>query len=172
MECLGYQLSYISSIVIKKNKLLTSYYHEYIRYAEYGLSFLYSVYNGVYKNCNAIYLSTPLVYNRSENSDYYDWYKYFIVGTTLVFEDLLKLGYTKKSIRIAKYQVLKKLVVYRIYFARLKNDIDRKKLAHLIFKFYNEYSLFWFICIPLLYTPIPFLRIIKMIIFKIRSIKK
>jgi glycosyltransferase involved in cell wall biosynthesis len=152
MKNFGIHLGYLSSIVMEKDAFLSVPYTEYKSYAEYGFSFMYAVYFGVIKNCMALYLALPLIHNRSDNSEGFEWNKYFVKGTALVFEALSRKGYSPKTVTNAKFNVLKEFVLPNIIGKKLNNGSTRG-LFRLLLTHYSGSWLCWSVCLPVLFTP-------------------
>ena len=99
MKRFGLYLGYISSIVIKRSLFLKISTHAYEAFVEYGFPHLYSVYAGIV-NCifKVGFIAAPLVRNRGRNSGDFDWYKYFVEGSSLIFDKLQSEGYAKSCL--------------------------------------------------------------------------
>lgn len=161
---------YITTCIIKKNIFFSIPPTEYEPYIEYGFPHLYSVCVGIADNCHAIIISIPLVCNRSDNMDVtLHWNKYFITGINLLFEALVAKGYTRNAVNKAKHLQLK-YIMYFIIGRKAHNNIDSKSVSRLLFHYYKKDWLFWAVCVPVLYIPIPKLllrftiRITKMVL--------
>lgn len=163
MKRFGLHLGYISAVVIKRSLFLKLPAEEYELFSEYGFPFVYSVYNGVAKGaCKAEFIAEPLVCNRGGNSGNYDWYKYFVVGSALIFQQLLLRGYTQRAVLSAKHQVLRDFVIpYLIDMKSLVNGSNVKNNIGKIFRHYKKNWIFWLVCLPVLLTPPSLLRLVK-----------
>jgi abequosyltransferase len=153
MKLFGVHLGYISSIIIKKELFLRASFREYEPYIEYGFPFLYSVYAGMTPDCRVLLLSEPLFYNRSGNSGDYNWYKFFVSGTSIVFDALGLKGFSADAVRRAKGAVLKEYLLFRIIRDKRQNNKIPGSVLRQIFNRYQSYPLFWIACLPLLLTP-------------------
>lgn len=170
MECFGLHLGYLSAVVINRTFFLNLTFAEYELYAEYGFSFMFAIYNGVAKNCKTCFIAEQLVRNRGGNSGGFDWYKYFVTGSSLIFDRLLLKGYSKRAVRSAKHNVLRDFVIPHLFGTKVQENDDKNKLVtKLLFEHYKKNRLFWVACVPLLLTP-PFLaRFVKNIRQMIRQ---
>jgi len=165
MKRFGLHLGYISSVVVKKALFLKLPNTEYEPFIEYGFPHVYSIYAGMaHEECRAMFIAAPIVRNRSGNSGNYDWYKYFVAGSSLIFNALLLKGYSSSAVRSAKHQVLRDCVIPRMFNTRLPgNSEENKKIKKLLFQYYKNNWLFWVVCVPLFFTPDFSLRYLKRI---------
>ena len=155
MKRFGLNLGYITCFITKKSVFFSVPPIEYEPYVEYGFPHVYSIYAGIAKNCHAVYISAPLFCNRGENS-FPDWKKFFITGSSLVFEALLEKGYTQNAVYGAKHQVLKDIILPgKIIVRKAKGNADLKSVARLLYPHYKRDWLFWLVCVPVLYVPVP-----------------
>jgi len=158
---IGYYMGYISIIIIKKDVFFKCPVSEYLYYMEYCFPQLYAAYSGIYPHCNAIYLSSPLVCNRSDNYRDIDWCKIYVVGMSKIFESLLKKGYSKNSISSAKHEVLRSIIIPGIIGHKLNNWYLPNDINRVVFRHYKKNWLFWIVGLPVLYTPVFLLRLAK-----------
>ncbi len=174
LEFFGLHLGYISSIIIKKKLLLDLPYKEYESYKEYGFPYLLAVYNGVAMNtCKIKFIANPIICNRSGNSGNYDWYKFFVTGSSLIFDALLAKGYKKKAVRTAKRHVLNTFVLPSLIGIRLRSDdLDNFQNAKLLFVNYRNYWQFWLQCLPRLLVPLYFYTNVAKLAHKFTRLKK
>lgn len=166
----GLHLGYISAVVIKRSLFLAQPAEEHEAFVGCGFSFLYSVYAGVAKRaCKVGFISEPLVCNRGGNTANYDWYNYFVTGSSLIFNKLLSKGYTQSAVSAAKHQVLRDFVIPHLRYMKLLGNRDSKtNNIAMIFHHYKKNWLFWAVCVPVFFTP-PFLaRFAKEVLLKIR----
>lgn len=172
MERFGLHLGYISSVVIKKALFLKLPAEEYEAYIEYGFPFLLAVYNGVVmKRCKVNFIADPIFCNRGGNSGDYDWYKYFVTGSSLIFDELLHKGYTKTAVQAARHQVLKDFVIPSIVGLKLRENGDKNKsVSKLLLKHYKKNWLFWVRCVPVIIAPSFLLRFAKKILLITRRL--
>lgn len=171
MKRFGLHLGYISSVVIKKHLFLKLPAEEYESFVEYGFPFLYAVYTGVAKGaCRAGFIAAPLVCNRGGNSGDYDWYKYFVAGSSLIFDKLQSKGYTQSVVLAAKHQVLRDFVIPNVLFMKLPGSSHKNNIG-LMFHHYKKDWLFWVVCVPVFFAP-PFLvRLAKKILLITRRVR-
>lgn len=165
MKCFGIHLGYISSVIIKRSLFLKTSIEEYEIFKDYGFPFLYAVYVGVLNDCNTRYISLPLVCNRAGNSGGYSWFKYFIIGSSKIFDKLETRGYLLDSIHEAKKTVIRDFLIYRIIDSKLLSTDEFKGNLRDMISYYKKHLHFWLICLPLLYTP-------KKIIVFLKKLKK
>lgn len=168
MKRFGLHIGYITSVITKKSVFLSLPPDEYEPYIEYGYPQVFSVYAGIAQNCRATYISTPLVCSRSENSSDYDKYKYFAVGSTLVFKALLKKGYSQSAVYYAKHQVLKDLLILDIITRKLDGRSVRG-IFGLMLPLYKKNGLFWYGAVPALCAPRFFVHIARKFVRAMRS---
>lgn len=160
MKRFGLHLGYISSVVIKRSIFLKLPENKYESFAEYGFPFVYAVYVGIAKSAfRAGFIASPLLRNRSGNSGDYDWYKYFVTGTSLIFDELLHMGYTRSAVQAAKQRVLRECVMPNFAGRKLQvNEHNSKHVTSLLFKHYKYNWEFWLYCLPILFAPSFMLR--------------
>lgn len=155
MRHFGISLGLISGVVIQKELFLKIPYAEYEAYAEYGLSFLYSVYASIFPNCNVTYIAAPIVCQRGfdkASDDIYNWYKVFAIGASLVLEALGTKGYAKRAIHHAKQLVLKDYILHDISY-RKRHRMSLDGIFDLILRHYKKCWFFWVVCVPGLFAP-------------------
>lgn len=153
MKAIGPNMGYISSVIIRKALFFELPTEKYEAFVEYGFPFMYAVYKGVHASCRAIYLAEPLVLNRTGNSgDGYDWYKYFVSGTSLILEALKVEGYSSKAIHFAKHRVITQYVLHDL-LVRRRDQKSMKGLLRLTYQHYKSAWLFWFGVLPIFIIP-------------------
>ncbi|HCD38624.1 MAG: glycosyltransferase family 2 protein [Elusimicrobiales bacterium] len=152
MRYFGLSLGFISSIVISRKLFLALPHTEYQKYVEYGFPFMYAVYYGLLPDNKAFYIAEPQLINRAGNSGGYDWYKYFVTGSCLIFDQLGKDGYQKQSVVRAKYSVLTKYV-FKTILVHKRDGISLKGLWGLMLTRYWRSLRFWFFIVPALLVP-------------------
>jgi len=166
----GLYLGYISSIVIKRNLFLRLPLDEYETFVEYGFPFLYVVYASVADGaCKVEFIAEPLFLNRGGNSGNYDWYKYFAVGSSLVFDKLQSRGYAESAVISAKHQVLRDFVIPNLFY-RKALDNDNKISIGLMSHHYNKNWLFWAACVPVFFVPRFLVRFAKNVLIFFRRL--
>ena len=173
MKCFGLHLGYISSVIIYKHIFLKTSSDKFESYSDYGFSFLYVVYAGIASHCHANFIAAPIVINRSDNYGNFDWWKYFIIGTSLVFEELAVEKYSKNAMISAKHQVLKDAVIPHILSLSVKEEGNaRWSRISLMLHHYNRNWLFWVVCLPVLLMPTFIARIGKKLVCIIRGVRQ
>lgn len=152
MTAFGLSIGLISSVVIKKDVFFALSSEEYLKYVEYGFPFVYAVYYGLLPNKKAVYLSEPLVINRAGNSGNYDWYKFFVAGSSLIFDRLNQCGYSRSSTVSAKYAVINRYV-FTTVLSHKRNGANLAGVFPLLLKHYYGSARFWFLLVPELVAP-------------------
>lgn len=168
----GLHLGYISSVVFRRTLFIKQAIEEREFFVGYGWPFLFALYNGVaIERCKVGYIASPLLRNRSGNSGNYDWYKYFVTGTSIIFNELLYRGYTRSSVQAAKQRVLKECVVPNFTGRKLQvNEHNSKHMISLLFKHYKYNWQFWLYLLPISVAPSFVLRYAKKILEIFRRI--
>lgn len=165
MKNLGIHLGYISSVIVKKALFLKVPQAEYDFFSEYGFSFLYAIYFGLLNECKAIFISTALIWNRTDNSGGYNWFKYFVIGSSKIFNKLGEMGYTRNAVHAAKKTVIRDFLIYKIIDSKLDKNDEFKKNIKDMFDYYQFHASFWVFCVPLIYMP-------RMIIVFLKKLKR
>jgi len=153
---MGLRLGFISMVIIRRNLFLALPLSEYETYVEYGFPFLYAVYSGMPHQCRAYICAQPVLKQRGAsfvaygNKDW--WYKCFVTGSSLIFEELIKKGYSKEAVFRAKHIVLKDYVMHDISYRR-RNGENLYGLFSLMFQFYKRHWFFWTVIVPMLIMP-------------------
>jgi len=172
LKLYGLHLGYISSVIIKKSLFFKLPSSEYESFVDYGFPFMYSVYAGIIdENCQAIYIPTPIVRNRSGNSGNYDWYKFFVTGSSLIFEALVSKGYDKSAASFAKHAVLRDFVIPNVLQRKLFSDQYKKGIWGLMFRYYKLDWLFWVVWIPVFLIPTFLVRFAKNVSLTSRRVR-
>jgi abequosyltransferase len=162
LRTMGLRLGFISMIIIKRDVFLELPLSEYEAYVPYGFPFLYAVYLGMLHRCRAYICAQPVLKQRGAsfatdaNKDW--WYKCFVVGSSLIFEELRKKGYAREAVQRAKYLVLKDYVMHDLSYRRRKGG-DVSGLFRLMFSCYKDQWFFWIVCVPMLFMPTIFVKI-------------
>lgn len=164
LRYLGPRLNFLSCVIIKKDIFFTVPTTEFEPYLEYGHSFLYSVYTAVFRQCYAHLIAKPLVAQRKGNSrsDINWWYKCFVTGSSLVFRELNKKGYSNRAVYCAKHQVLKDYVMHDISLRKRMGESLRGVFSIMI-PYYKRHWFFWFVCVPMIFAPRPFIWFVRKI---------
>lgn len=163
-------LGYISSVVIDRATFFKLTHDEYWKFIDYGFPFMYAIYAGIaQENCRAVYISDPIVCNRSENSGSYDWYKFVIAGSSLILEALLSKGYARDAVFYTKHKVLTDFIVPNILYVKLRDDYDQTRVIDLMLHHYKNDWLFWIVCIPAWLIPAFLVRSARKIVRMVRQ---
>ena len=156
LRTMGSRLGFISMSIIRSDIFLELPLSEYEAYVEYELPFLYAVYSGVSNRCRTYVCAQPLLKQRGASFDAYAskdwWYKCFVVGSSLIFEELRKKGYSEASVHRAKHLVLRDDVMHDLSFRRRKGE-DVRGLFNLMLSYYKDQWFFWTVCVPMLFVP-------------------
>ena len=134
----GLSLGYISEIVFRKDILFKLPLVEYEKYLDYGFPFAYAIYYGIINEKNMIYLSLPLFKNRSGNSGNYNWYKYFVEGPSLIYNDLIKNGYSKYLLKYVIRKDFKRYVLKKILVDKRDNILNSSNKKTLLKSYRND----------------------------------
>lgn len=154
LASLGIHLGYLSAVIIRKNLLFQPSYSEYESYAAYGFGFLCAVYSGIAAHGRACYLATPLVCNRADNAPISSdlWDRNYVTGSNVVFQALLKKGYTVSAIRGARDRFLKDFVFW-IILGRVRDGVNTRVMFHRLLPYYKGNLFFWTFCVPAMFMP-------------------
>ncbi len=173
MKDFGIHLDLVSSVIVKKEFFLKTPFSDYDRYSEYGMSFMYAIYAGAIDHCRAVFVDRPIFRFRSGNSGaYFDWYKYFVVGSTMAFDELETKGYTKSAVQAAKARTLRELVIPQMLYMKLGTPIDSNIVLKLTLPLYKKELLFWIKGIPALYVPASLVRLAKRLVGIFRRLRE
>lgn len=155
LQYFGNKLQYLTSIIIEKQTFFNLQEDEYSELHEYGISFAYSLYCGIYNNSRAILISNTLVRYRGDNSPLKEinlWYKFFVKGSSILFDKLAIKGYSKKSIKKSKETVLKDYILHDVS-NRKRNGEGVMKILVLIYPFYKFEYYYWLVIVPIIIFP-------------------
>ena len=169
MKRIGYHTGYISSIIIKKDVFFQCHESEYLYFINHGFPQMYAVYSGIFQHCNAICISSALVFNRSGNYGNFDWWKYFVEGTSLILEALSVKGYSNNAIISAKHQVLKDAIIPYLLSMSVRDDSSLKNRIRLMITYYKKNWLFWLVCLPIMLMPTVIAKLVKRFVLKVRN---
>lgn len=173
MKDWGVHLDLVSSVIIKKEIFFKTSFSDYDRYSEYGMSFMYAIYDSAIDHCHAVFVDRPIFRFRSGNSGhYFDWYKYFVVGSTMAFDELETKGYTKSAVQAAKARTLRELVIPQMLYMKLGTPVDRNIVLKLTLPLYKKELLFWIKGIPALYVPASSVRFAKRLVGIFRRLRR
>jgi abequosyltransferase len=170
LATLGLNVGYISSVIIRKSLFFKLPAEEYESYVDFGFPFVYAVYSGMQKSCKAIYLAEPLILNRTANTGAYDWYKYFVVGSSLIFNELYARDYASASIDTAKKKVIRQYVIHDL-LVKKRDGVALAKYVRLMFRYYRSYALFWGVILPIFLIPPKLVWLAWWSVKKLKNIK-
>ena len=150
----GPKVGFISCVIIKADILLSVPADEWESLLPYGFAYLYAIYRAMLNKRKAYLIAAPLVLNRGSdlcaNKEW--WYKCFVMGSSLSFEELRKQGYSRAAIHRAKYIVLRDYVLHDLSLRRRKRE-DVSGLFKLMRPYYRDQWFFWVVCVQLLWLP-------------------
>lgn len=152
MKMFGWRLGYISSVIFKRSIFFLNAKQRYGKYFEYGFSFLYIIYHGVINDCSALYINKSLVCNRMDNSIIHNSWKFFVIGISIILNDLKNEGYSAQSINRTKNKMIFYYVIPHIVSLKIKGDLTISKCREL-FSNYKGCLFFWFFCVLILMIP-------------------
>jgi len=151
---MGLKLGFISCVIIKKESFLSLPPEEYEPYLNYGFAFLYSLYTAMLYQCHAYLVAEPTILQRGANScserDW--WYKCFVKGSSLIFHELIKKGYSTEAAFRAEHMVLKDYVMHDISL-RKRNGESMGGIFSLMLPHYKRHRFFWIVIVPMLIAP-------------------
>jgi len=171
LSTVGLNVGYISSVIIRKSLFFKLPAEEYESYVDFGFPFVYAVYSGMQQPCNAIYLAEPLILNRTANTGAYDWYKFFVVGSSLIFNELSAKGYSGKAIDTAKKKVIRQYVIHDM-LVKKRDGVALSKYMRLMLPFYRSYTVFWGVLLPIFLIPPKLIWMAWWGIKKLKNIKQ
>ena len=163
------KISFISSIIFKKNLFSDKNILLYDEFVKYQLSFLIFVYSIIADERNTIlFEKNPLIKQRGDNDPYLrdyvkNYYNVFSDGLNFFHKKIIELGYDKHSIKISKINSFNSFIV---------RDLINRKISKNNFKFsyensyknYNDIFILKFFMILIYITPnflLSFLKIMK-----------
>jgi abequosyltransferase len=172
MKYLGMNLGYISSVVIKKSVFLKLPYEEYEKFDDTGFSHMYSIYAGIaIGNCRVAYVAAPVFRNRSGNPISFDFYKFFPIGTAVVFEALMDKGYSERSVLSAKRGVFISVLIPFLLYNKLHGKKVQKDIVRMMLPHYKRNWIFWLAYLPALFTPPLVVRFARNIVHTMRRVR-
>jgi abequosyltransferase len=153
MSLFGLNIGYISSVVMNRALFLTLDDSEYESLTSYGFPFMYAAYVGLHIECKLAYISEPIVVNRSGNSGGYDWYRYFVLGSSLIFDRLVqRFDYSRTNVNMAKTRIIHQYVMRELAARRL-SGAEITGIPALLFKNYWFLPSFWLFLVPIILMP-------------------
>lgn len=152
MRVFGTHLGFMSMTVIRRARFLSTPFSEYELFAEYGFSIMFAAYAGLLPDARILYTPELMVLNRAENSGNYDWYKFFVEGTSRALDMLHVKGYSADAVHAAKRINIKDFVI-RDILVRKRDGRSTGGLFHVMLPFYRSEPLFWIGCVPALLMP-------------------
>ncbi|MGI4787755.1 MAG: glycosyltransferase family 2 protein [Janthinobacterium lividum] len=163
MKAFGIELGYISIQIFRRTRFLAVSYDEYQGFAEYGHSFMYGVYAGLLPQSRTLYIAEPLIKSQGDSSANFDWYKFFAIGTALVFETLQAKGYSPASVLAGKHQALRDSVLPHVLVSKRDGLPEQRNLFQLLLPYYSRNWLFW-MGLPSLLLPGSAIRFVNVLI--------
>ena len=168
---LGLKLGFISCVIIKREDFLTISKNEYYNYVKYGFPFLLAIYTAVIKKCKVYIISDLILYQRGavNNMSLDIWYKFFVEGSSQIFNNLRAKGYSQTAISKAKNHIIKEYVISDIFWRR-KNKENIKGLFGVIFPYYRYNIIFWVVIPSILFFPLNLIVFLRKIIMRYRKL--
>ena len=158
MKSFGVHLGYAPLTVSRRPRFLELPVAEYEQFVCYGFPHMYALYYGMHPDGRAVYIPEPLFCNRADNWGSFDWYKVFVTGSSLIFQALLKKGYTPDAVLAGKHEVIRDFVI-RDILVRKRDGKSVKGLFTIMYPHYNRNWLFWLGCVPALLAPRSLVRV-------------
>jgi len=150
---LGLNLGYISSVIVRRDLFLRTTFEDYTKLADTGFSFAYAVYAGLHSLSQVQFIVNPLFDNRGGNSGGYNWYAYFVRGSSRVFKALVdENNYSPSAAWQANKGVLRQYVVHDL-LARKRDGAMLPGLSKMLFEHYAKAPLFWLAVVPIFCVP-------------------
>jgi abequosyltransferase len=162
----GIGASFISAVVLKRERILQIEEKDYAQYSPFGLSFLYTVYASFPEKCKVEYVGKPMVYCRGNNS-VIDWEKVFLDGVSKVMGALRSLGYPVDSIRRAKAMAIWSYVLQKMSQLKISGAFN-VGFVRRSFRAYGDCLDFWYAVLPFSMMPTVGAKFVK----KIRARKR
>ena len=157
MRTFGVETGYCSALVVRRDHFLSVDRARYEVFSPFGFAFLYAFYSGARTSTGFRYVEAPIVMNRAGNSSGFDWYKYFVSGTTMVLDRLGTEGYSALAVSSAKTAVIGRFVL-RDILVRKRDGADTSKIFGVTHEAYRSFALFWLGIVPALAIPAWFVR--------------
>lgn len=146
-------LGYISSIIGRRSDVMSFSDQILAPFRQFTFPMVFPLYSSLIKECNAAFISSPVLRNRSGNStESTDWYLYYATGTTTIFNGLRKTGYSRWAVRAANNKVLAGYIIFVTIEYKLQKILTLKKVTRLL-RSYWSYPLFWLVCVPIIVLP-------------------
>ena len=152
LRTFGIHLGYISSVIIRKSMFLMLPEEEYNALVSCGFPHMYAAHYGLYPAGRSVYIPEPLFCNRSDNWGEFDWWGYFVEGSSLIFNNLLARGYSSAAVRSAKRGAIRDYVIPHVLGRKLEGR-GAKGLFRTAYRYYKSVPLFWFGVVPALLAP-------------------
>ena len=164
------KLGFISCVIFERKAFLCMPLEVFDKYRPYGFPFVYGIYSSLKENIQAIIISEALLIQRGANSpaDINWWYKCFVEGSSKIFNELLKFGYNKYAIKMAKKNVFSEYVISDLLW-RKRNGKNTLEAISYLYKYYKIFPTNFIYSICIIMTPsiiIKFLYHIKQKLFQ------
>lgn len=164
LKSFGVHLGYLPLTISRRSRFLALPVAEYERFVCYGFPHMYALYYGMYPDGRSVYIPEPLFCNRVDNWGNFDWYKVFVIGSSLIFENLRARGYSADAARLAKRGVIRDFVI-RDLLVRKRDGASTRGLFGIMYPHYKKEPLFWIGCIPALLAPRSLVRMLDRLVF-------
>lgn len=154
VEYFGSTLSLISITIMRRSLFCSISEDDFMRFAEYGFSILFTVYLCATKAEAIQYIENSVLLYRCGNCPLSDhqWTKYFIQGVPIVFKALIEYGYTQQELQQVKDRTIKDYVLRRYISQKAKGE-PTKHYISMLYKEYKTSKMFWIFCMPIFLIP-------------------
>ncbi len=107
LETFGVLVGYISTVIIKRNIFLKADYKTRSKFFDTFFPNVFSIYYGLANTTKIIYITDPIVMNRSGNVRFSrtESEHIFVEGISSIFRELLNYGYSENAVKSAMKQV-------------------------------------------------------------------
>lgn len=147
LEKMGTQPGYISCVIYKKEIFTQFPDSERDLFIDYGYPQLYMFYRGIFPDKKGLYISEPLVQNRSDNSKGFNWYKFNVEGLSKILNKLVELGYSRSASKKTKNYIVMKYILLHI-LAMKRDGVKVFNYFPMMYKYYKNNFLFWIVIAP------------------------
>ncbi len=151
---LNLKVGFISCIVFKREPFLKMPINEFDIYRPYGFPFVFAVYSSLTNDLRALVIFESIIIQRGANqpADINWWYKCFVEGSSIIFDELRISGYRCSAIRRAKYNVFKEYIISDLVW-RKTNKQNTIVALNKIFKYYKIFPQAVLISLLIIFTP-------------------
>jgi len=166
LSTIAFNMGYISSVIGCKQHFTDIPISKRMEFDGFTMPQVYPLYAGQIKQSNAILIAETLIMNRAGNNSENKWHHIFVNGSNKIYKGLNKIGYSKKTIRLATFKVLLDYIIPHTVSLKIhKHNLYEYEFI-LLLKNYYSFPLFYLLCIIIL-IPNIFIKKHKKIIEKI-----